>query len=297
MHDVRASIIHKLKPWAYMLLPLALLAVFFFLPLLWAFVMSCFDYSDLTAPEFIGFNNYIQLVQSPAFYQSLFNTIILMLWVVPVMVILPIPMALLTNQPVKGQGFFRAAIYFPVVLSPVVAAIIWKWLYAEKGLLNYFVSFLGVAPIHWLVLPGWVLLAIANMVVWKGVAYYMMMYLASLQSVNQELYDAVKVDGASFLQRHWTVTLPHLRSTMSLVAIVTCIGLLKLFGEIYVLTQGGPVRSSTTLVYAIYEQSFGHLNLGFASAMGFVLMLFILLLSAIQFYTVYLKAEKQAMHS
>ena len=123
----------------------------------------------------------------------------------------------------------------------------------------------------------------------------MMMYLASLQSVNQELYDAACVDGANTWQRHWVVTLPHLRSTMSLVAIVTCIGLLKLFGEIYVLTQGGPVRSSTTLVYAIYEQSFGYLNLGFASAMGFILMLIILILSAIQFYTVYLKAEKQAI--
>lgn len=280
-----------IKGYVYLLLPLGLLLVFFFAPLLWAFWMSCFDYSLLWEPQFIGFENYQHLLVSHEFWQCLWNTLVLALLVVPAMILIPLPIAILTNQSLRGMTLFRAVIYFPVLVSVVVAAIMWKWLYADKGILNYLLSCLGLGPVDWLVSPDWVLLAIALMIIWKGVGYYMMLYLASLQSVNKELYEAATIDGASVLEKHMTVTFPHLKSTMALVAIVSTIGLLKAFGEIYVLTKGGPVGSSTTLVYSIYDTAFGFLDPGKSSALGFILMLILLVLSAVQIYGVYLKDE------
>jgi putative chitobiose transport system permease protein len=287
----------KLTPWLYLAFPLVLMGLFFFLPLLWAFIMSCLDFTDLTAPRFVGLSNYTHLLQMPLFWQSLSNTFVLMLLVLPMMVIIPIPMAILANQPIKGIQFFRVVLYFPVIVSVVVAAIIWKWLYADKGLINALLSNLGINSIEWLVSPDWVLIAIANMIVWKGAAYYMMMYLASLQSLNTELYEAAEVDGANAIEKHKAITLPHLKTTMALVAIVCSIGVLKVFGEIYVMTQGGPIQSSTTLVYTIYEKAFGELDLGLACAFGFVLMLIILAFSAAQLYGFYFKAEGDARYA
>jgi putative chitobiose transport system permease protein len=280
--------------YVYLALPLSLLLVFFLLPLLWAFWMSCFDYTTLWAPRFIGFDHYSALLHSAEFWQCLKNTVILAFLVVPAMIILPLPIAVLVNQSLRGMALFRAVLYFPVLISAVVAAILWKWLYAEKGLINFALTSVGLPAVDWLVSPDWVLLAIAIMIIWKGLGYYMMLYLASLQSVNQELYEAATVDGANAVQKHWAVTFPHLKSTMALVAIVSTIGLLKAFGEIYVLTKGGPVGSSMTLVYQIYETAFGLLDPGRASALGFVLMLILLALSSLQIYGVYLKDEARS---
>lgn len=259
--------------------------------------MSCLDFTDLSSPRFVGLKNYASLLQMPLFWQSMGNTFWLMLFVLPMMVILPIPMAILANQKLKGIQIFRLVLYFPVIISVVVAAIIWKWLYAEKGLINAILQAVHIAPVEWLVSTDWVLLAIANMIVWKGAAYYMMMYLGSLQSLNTELYEAASVDGASALEQHKAITLPHLKTTMALVAIVCSIGVLKVFGEIYVMTQGGPLHSSATLVYTIYDKAFGELDLGMACALGFVLMLIILVFSALQLYGFYFKAEGEARYA
>lgn len=283
-----------LTGYGFLALPLGLLLVFFFAPLLWAFWMSCFDYSHLWQPTFIGLGHYQELLQSSAFWQCVANTAILALLVVPALIIIPLFVAILVNQSLKGVSFFRAVIYFPVVISVVVAAIVWKWLYAEQGLINYLLPLVHIQPVEWLVSPDWVLIAIAIMIIWKGVGYYMMLYLASLQSINKELYEAAIIDGANTLQKHFAITFPHMRTTMGLVAIVSMIGLFKAFGEIYVMSKGGPIGSSTTLVYAIYEVAFGQLDPGKASAYGFVLMLCLLVLSAMQIYGMYLKDEAKA---
>ena len=284
--------------WLYLALPLLLLTVFFFLPMGMAFYISLLDYGhSIFHPAFIGAGNYQALFTSPHFWQVLENTVLFMLAVVPAMMILPIPVALLVNNRLRGMSLFRALLYLPVVVSLVVAGIAWKWLYASDGLLNYLFGRIGIPPVNWLISPDIALYAVAIMVIWKGVGYYMMMYLANLQSVSGELYEAAEVDGASVWQKHWYVTLPELRPTIALVAIISTIGALKVFTEIYVMTRGGPVGSTETFVYYIYDQAFGNLNLGLACAAGFVLTLVIFALSLVNIQYFYLRAEKEALNA
>ncbi len=271
------------KPYVYLAVPLALMAIFFFYPLFLTFKMSLFDYShELYTPEFTGVGNYMRLFASAPFWQAAGNTLVFMLGVVPAMMVLPIVLAVLVNGKLKGMAFFRTLIYLPVVVSMVVVGLAWKWMYAKDGIINYGLSLLHIPPVDWLVNPDVALYAVMIVVVWKGLAYYMMMYLAQLQSVPKALYDAAKIDGASTLATHWHVTLPHLRPTLLLVAIISTIGSLKVFTEIYVMTGGGPIGSTRTLVYYIYEQAFENLDLGLASAAGLLLMGVLLVLSLIQ---------------
>ncbi len=273
----------KATPYAYLAAPLVFLAVFFVVPLVMAFGISLYDYShDLYTPQFVGLANYRALAGSAPFWKAFGNTFVFLLGVVPAMITLPIFLAVLVNGQLRGMAVFRSLIYIPVVISMVVVGIAWKWLYDSDGLINYFLARLGFQPVGWLVDPDVALLAVMIVVVWKGMAYYMMMYLAHLQSLSQDLYEAAVIDGASLWQKHWHVTLPHLKPTMLMVAIISTIGSLKVFTEIYVMTRGGPVGSTQTLVYYIYQRAFENLDLGLASAAGIVLMLILLGLSLLQ---------------
>lgn len=278
--------LQQVRPWTpylYLATPLVLLVVFFIAPVFSTFQMSLLDYShDLYQPDYVGSANYETLFHSVRFWKALGNTLLFVIGVVPAMCALPMVMAILVNQPLKGIQLFRTLIYIPVVISMVVVGIAWKWLYAYDGLLNYFVTQLGMPKISWLVNPDIALYAIMVVVVWKGLAYYMMMYLAHLQTVDKELYQAAEIDGASLLQKHWHITLPSLWPTVMMVAIISTIGSLKIFTEIYVMTQGGPMGATQTLVYQIYEQAFQSLDLGLACAGGLVLMAILLVLSIIQ---------------
>ncbi len=289
---------HKIEPWAYLLVPVLLLMAFFFVPMGMAFYISMLDYSHaIFSPSFVGLQNYVRLFHNPHFWQVLWNTVLFTITIVPVMIVIPILVSLVVNNQLRGIRLFRALIYLPVVVSLVVAGIVWKWLYAPEGLINYLLSFLGIPKIGWLVSPDIALYAVSLMVIWKGVGYYMMMYLANLQSVSQDLYEAAEVDGASLFQKHWHITIPHLRPTMALVGIISTIGALKLFTEIYVMTHGGPIGSTETFVYYIYDQAFSNLNLGIACAAGFVLMVIIFGLSLLNIRLFYLKAEKEALNA
>ena len=279
-------------PWLYMALPLILLSLFWLLPTLMAFGISFLSYShSLVSPHWVGLANYAFLLQSHEFWQSVGNTLLFALGVVPAMVILPIGLAVVLNAKIKGIALFRGAIYLPVVVPAVVTAIVWRWLYAPEGLLNTALSALHLPSVAWLTSAEWALTAVALMVIWKGLGYYMMMYLASLQSVSAELYEAAMLDGASVWQRHWHITLPHLRPMMGLVATISTIGAFKLFTEVYVMTRGGPIGATQTWVYYIYNQAFGQLNLGIACAAGLVLMGFILVFSAFNMRYGYMKSH------
>jgi putative chitobiose transport system permease protein len=259
------------------------MVAFFFLPLLMAFRISLSDYShDIYRPAFVGLGNYTALWHSSPFWEALKNTFVFLFGVVPAMMILPIFLALLLNGKIRGVEIFRSLIYLPVVVSMVVVGITWRWLYADDGLINWFLSWFHLPKVGWLVNPDIALYSVMVVVVWKGVAYYMMMYLAHLQSLSQELYEAAEIDGANIWQKHWNVTLPHLRPTMVMVAIISTIGSLKVFTEIYIMTRGGPVGATKTLVYYIYERAFENLDLGIASAAGIVLMLILLLFSLLE---------------
>lgn len=166
-------------------------------------------------------------------------------------------------------------------MSIVVAAIAFKWLYAQAGILNYFLQVLGLNAIGWLTDTRFALISVIIVTIWKGIGYYMMIYLASLMSVPKELYEACDIDGAGFFRKHLTVTIPHIMPTIALVTTISAISAMKVFAEIYVMTKGGPLNSSKTIVYYIYERAFENLDLGYASALAVVLLIIVMAFSLI----------------
>ena len=272
----------KYTPYLFLLPAILVLSVFFFIPFFQTIGLSFFDYSSsLYNPNFNGIDNYIKLFKEPIFYKVMFNTFIYLLIAVPFLVIFPLFIAILINQKIRGVTLYKILIYFPVIISIVVAAIAFKWLYANEGILNYLLSFFNIQPIGWLVDTKWTLFSVALVTIWKGIGYYMMIYLASLMSVPQDLYEAADIDGANFLQKHLTVTIPHIMPTIALVTTISTISAMKVFAEIYVMTKGGPLNSSKTIVYYIYERAFENLDLGYASAMAVVLLVIVMLFSLI----------------
>ena len=265
------------------LLPAAIiLLVFFFIPFFQTFILSFQDYSNsLYNSCFAGFDNYVKLFNSPVFYKVLLNTFIYLVVAVPVLAVVPLFLAILLNQKIRGVTLYKILIYLPVIVSIVVAAIAFKWLFAETGILNFIVSSLGFESIGWLTDPKWALYSVIIVTIWKGIGYYMMIYLAALMSVPSELYEACDIDGAGFFRKHLTVTIPHIMPTIALVTTISAISAMKVFAEIYVMTKGGPLNSSKTIVYYIYERAFENLDLGFASAMAVVLLVIVLALSLI----------------
>ena len=275
----------KYAPYLFLLPAAIILLVFFFIPFFQTVYLSFFDYSSsLYAPSVTGFDNYIKLFQSPLFYKVLWNTFLYLFIAVPILAIFPLFIAILINQKIRGVTLYKILIYLPVIVSIVVAAIAFKWLYAEQGILNYVVTTLGSQPIGWLTDPKWALLSVVLVTIWKGIGYYMIIYLAALMSVPQELYEACDIDGASFLRKHLTVTIPHIMPTIALVTTISAISAMKVFAEIYVMTKGGPLNSSKTIVYYIYERAFENLDLGYASAMAVVLLIIVMIFSLINIF-------------
>ena len=272
----------KYTPYLFLLPATAVLLVFFFIPFFQTIGLSFFDYSSsIYNPSFNGLDNYVKLFNEPVFYKVMFNTFMYLVIAVPFLVVFPLFIAILINQKIRGITLYKILIYLPVIVSILVAAIAFKWLYAGQGVLNYLLSLFHIEPIGWLVDTKWALFSVAVVTIWKGVGYYMMIYLASLMSVPQDLYEAADIDGANFLQKHLTVTIPHIMPTIALVSTISTISAMKVFAEIYVMTKGGPLDSSKTIVYYIYERAFENLDLGYASALAVVLLVVVMLFSLI----------------
>ena len=270
----------KYAPYLFLLPAMAVLLVFFFIPFFQTFGLSFFDYSlSLYNPTFNGIDNYIKLFKEPIFYKVMFNTFMYLVIAVPFLVTFPLLVAIFINQKIRGITLYKILIYFPVIVSIVVAAIAFKWLYAGQGILNYALSLFHLSPVGWLTDTHWALFSVAVVTIWKGIGYYMMIYLASLMSVPQDLYEACDIDGANFWQKHLTVTIPHIMPTIALVSTISTISAMKVFAEIYVMTKGGPLDSSKTIVYYIYERAFENLDLGYASAMAVVLLIIVMAFS------------------
>ncbi len=272
----------KYTPYLFLIPALAVLMVFFFIPFFQTFGLSFFDYSSsLYHPSFCGVDNYIKLFKEPVFYKVMFNTFLYLIIAVPFLVIFPLFLAILINRKIRGLTLYKILLYLPVIVSIVVAAIAFKWLYANQGVLNYVLSLFNIKPVGWLVDTNWALFSVAVVTIWKGIGYYMMIYLASLMGVPQELYEACDIDGANFLTKHLTVTVPHIMPTIALVSTISTISAMKVFAEIYVMTKGGPLNSTKTIVYYIYERAFENLDLGYASALAVVLLVVVMLFSLI----------------
>lgn len=279
------SFTKRFTPCLFLIPAFVMLAVFFFVPFFQTLYLSFFDYSkNIYSPQFVEWANYLYLIKNPQFLKTILNTFYFLVLCVPFLVIFPLFLAILLNTKIRGKTLYKLIIYLPVVVSVVVVAIAFKWLYAPEGLLNYFLSLINISPLGWLSDPKFAMFSVALVTIFKGVGYYMMIYLAALMSVPNELYEAAEVDGATSFQKHMTVTIPHIMPTIALVATISSISALKVFVEIYVMTRGGPLDSTKTIVYYIYEKAFENLDLGLASAASVILLVVVMAFSLINIF-------------
>ncbi|CDE93408.1 MAG: sugar ABC transporter permease [Candidatus Gastranaerophilaceae bacterium] len=272
----------KTAPYLFLLPAGIVLLIFFFIPFFQTIGLSFLDYSNnIYHASFAGLQNYVAILHNPVFYKVMLNTIIYLVVAVPVLAIIPLFLAILINQKIKGITLYKILIYLPVIVSIVVAAIAFKWLYAEQGILNYLLNVFHIHSIGWLTDPKYAIYSVIIVTIWKGIGYYMMIYLAALMSVPKELYEACDIDGAGFFTKHLTVTIPHIMPTIALVTTISSISAMKIFAEIYVMTKGGPLNSTKTIVYYIYEKAFENLDLGYASAMAVILLVIVMAFSLV----------------
>ena len=270
-----------MTPYLFLAPALFVLGLTVFLPTLQAFYLSLNDYDAISGTmTWQGWANFDRLFHEEVFWQTMRNTVLYLCGVVPILVFLPLLLAIAVNQKLMGMSFFRAAYYVPVIISMVVAGIAWKFIYAENGLFNQILKVVGISAVPWLTSPNLALFSVMVVTVWKGLGYYMTIYLAGLQSIPADLYEAAAIDGSDGYTKHWDITIPLMRPYMLLVSVVSAIAATKIFEEVYVMTQGGPRNSSKTVVYYLYEQGFGNNpNLSYACTIGLVLFLIIFILS------------------
>ena len=272
----------KYIPYLFLLPAIVMLVIFFFIPFAQTIILSFYDYSkDIYQPTFAGIENYKLLFSSKEFYTTIFNTFLFLILVVPVLAVLPLIVAIFINQKIKGINIYKLIIYLPVVVSIVVVAIAFKWLYAQEGILNYILDLFNFRPIGWLTDTKFAMLSVAIVTIYKGIGYYMMIYLSALIGVPKDLYEAADIDGANEFKKHLTVTIPHLMPIIALVVTMSSISALKVFAEIYVMTKGGPLNSTKTIVYYIYERAFENLDLSTAATASVILLAIIMIFSII----------------
>jgi multiple sugar transport system permease protein len=251
--------------------------VFQLVPVVYGLVLSFTSYSPLSrkGPEFTGFDNYASLLTDGDFANALLVTGRYVLQVLPLTVVLALFLAILVNRPFRGVGLFRSALYVPHIVSLTAVSIVWLWMYSQTGLVNEILGALGLSGQSWLLSADSALNAVSAMRIWKALGSNMVLLLAGLQSIPRDLYEAAKVDGAGKWATFRHITLPGLRPMLVYVVAMDIIYLAQGFAEIYVLTQGGPLESTTTVNYLIYTEAFQYNQLGSASAMAFVLFAFI----------------------
>ena len=264
--------------WMFAAPALTVIGLFFGLPVLAALALSLtdFDIYALADPHnlrFVGIDNYVGLLQNPLFWKTLGNTLYFVVVGVPLSVALSLGAALLLHSKLgRLKPFFRTAFFAPVVTTVVAVAVIWRYLFHTKyGLVNWGLSSLGIDAIDWLGDPHWAMPTIILFAVWKNFGYNMIIFLAGLQSIPEDLYEAARIDGAGTWKQFRHVTLPMLGPVLLLVSILTMAGYFQLFAEPYVMTQGGPLESTKSVLYLMYEEGFKWWNLGNASAVAFLL--------------------------
>jgi multiple sugar transport system permease protein len=262
---------------------LVLFLVFRLLPVAGAVFLSLTDYRLSGRWDFIALDNYTRLLSDHMFHEALLVTLTYTVIFVPLTVLLSLGTAVLLHQVVWTRGFFRGVFFLPYVTSIVLAAVIWKWIYnAEDGLLNGLLGLVSIGPVDFLGQSGSVLPSIAVTSAWKGFGYSMLILLAGLQAVPKSYLEAAMIDGAGSWQRFRYVTLPQLRPVLFFVLVIETIGAFQVFDAMYVMTGGGPVRSSYSLVYFLYDSGFKYFDFGYASAIGLVLFLIVLTVSLVQ---------------
>lgn len=272
--------------YAFLAPGLIIFSLFTVFALLFAFYLTFHEWSIIEPDKpFVGLDNYAKLGSDETFLRSVLNTFYFTGASVPLSILIGLGIALLLNQAIRARGLFRAVFFLPQVTPFVVVAIIWKWLYnGDFGLINYYLIELGIIrePLLWLSDQNLAMPAVIIMSVWAGVGFSMVIYLAGLQGVPEELHEAAKVDGANAVQRFFHVTIPQLAPTTLFLLVMGIIGSLQVFTQIFIMTKGGPVERTTTMVYYIYQAAFKFFDMGYASTLAFALFAITLVFTIIQ---------------
>lgn len=264
--------------------------IFFFIPVIAAFIISFTDFDiytlgDFSTLRFIGLDNYTKLLKDELFWTALKNTFYFVLVAGPLSIAVSLSVALLLNSKLtKFKSLFRLAYFLPVVTTLVAVAIVWRFIYHPNfGILNFFLGLIGINPIDWLGDPFWAMPSIIILAVWKNFGYNMIIFIAGLQNIPEELYEAADIEGANAFQKFIHITLPMLAPTTLFVSIITMIGYFQLFAEPYVMTQGGPLNKTLSIVQYMYQEGFRWWNMGYSASIAFVLFIIIFIGTLIQF--------------
>src|SRR5574341_848381 len=274
-----------LAPYLFLTPYLLVFLPFFLLPALFSAVVSLTNWKIVGTPTFVGLQNYARLLQDPLFTTALKNTLSYTAVIVPVMALLGLGLALLLNQPLRGRVLTRLAVFGSYVIMVSVVGIIWRWILdpTGAGILNYYLGNLGVAPLPWLAGPETAMLSIILATMWWTAGYNMVMYLAGLQEIPVELREAVRMDGANTWQEFWYLVLPSLRPVTFFVVVMSIAKSFQVFGQVYVMTQGGPSNSTLTIVNYLYVVGFTWFEMGYAAAIAYALFGLLLLVTIVQF--------------
>jgi multiple sugar transport system permease protein len=268
---------------------LTAIGLFFFLPVLAALVLSFTDFDiyalgNFSVARFVGLRNYIEIFEDPLFWKALKNTFYFLCVGGPLSIAVSLGAALLLNaKMVRWKPVFRFVYFAPVVTTLVAVAVVWRFIYHPRfGLLNYMLALVGISPVDWLGDPHLAMPAMILLAVWKNFGYNMIIFIAGLQNIPSSLYEAASIDGAGLWQQFRSVTLPQLAPTTLFITVITMIGYFQFFAEPYVMTQGGPLNSTLSIVLLMYQQGFRWWSMGYAAAIAFVLFVLILVASLVQ---------------
>ena len=269
-------------PYAYVLPALAIVGTFVVFPIGYSFYLSLLSWDFIRpTPLFVGFDNYRRLVAAPDIHQAMINTFAYTAGTVPLSALLGLGVAVLLNRPMRARGLFRTAFFAPTVTSTVAMSAVWLWIYdPQVGLMNALLRALGLPALGWLNDPRTALLALVVMSAWNGLGYDMVLFLGGLQGIPPELEDAAAIDGATRAQTFWRVTFPLLAPTTLFVLIITTVSAIQVFTQVSVMTQGGPAGATNVLVFSLYQHAFQTFEMGYASALAWVVFLILLVLTA-----------------
>lgn len=275
--------------YLFIALPAILFFVFQLAPVFISFFWSFTQYDVVHAPKFVGLANYRNILfNDPLFWKAIRNTVLYVIGVVPIGVCLSLILAVAIDQKIKFKNFFKSIFFLPTVTAIVAVSVIWKWLYAgEKyGLFNYMLLKLGFQPIDWLASPTWTLPSIIIMSIWAGIGYNMILFLAGLQSIPDVMYEAAEIDGAGFWTKFFNVTVPLLKPTIVFVSIMSFIFSFQVFEQVYIMTGGqggigGVLNSALTIVAYLYDMGFQKFQMGYASALAYIIFLLIFVLTMV----------------
>lgn len=273
------------KFWAIVLLSPNLLGFLVFIlgPVIASFCLSFTKWDLLTQIEWIGLRNYQKLFSDQVFWRVLWNTVYYTIGTVPVGIAISLFLAIALNQRIRGIKLFRAVYFLPVISSTVAVAVVWQWLYnPEFGLINYLLYLVGIEGPKWLTSITWAMPAVIIMSIWKNLGFNMLLFLAGLQGIPEVYYEAARIDGANWWQQFVKITLPLLSPTTLFVTVMSLINSFQVFDQVYIMTAGGPARSTSVLVHYLYQNAFEYFRMGEASAIAYILFFLVFVITVIQ---------------